>query len=96
MQAFRVVASYRPLPSYGEWAGMRGPLPWERLPAAPVVWWSDGAEQERLLPGGVRVRGSVVDLEGQPPLLQLCGWAKGPEVDVVEALAFPVYRREGR
>jgi hypothetical protein len=57
------------------------------------VWWSDGATQEQLQPGGVRVRGSVVELEGQPPLLRLCGWARGGDVGVVEALMFPVYPR---
>jgi serine/threonine protein kinase len=91
MQAFVVVASGHPLPSYAQWAARRGPMPWQRLPAAKAVWWSDGQSQEPLTLGGERVRGHVVELQGQPPLLQLCGWAKGPEVDAVEALMFPVF-----
>jgi hypothetical protein len=93
MQGFVVVAARQPLPAYAEWAAQRGAPPWQKLPPAQVVWWSDGRTQERMLPGGRRVRGSVVDLEGQPPLLQLCDWAKGPDVDVVEGLTFPVYPR---
>jgi serine/threonine-protein kinase len=96
MQAFVVVAARQPLPAYAEWAGRRGALPWRRLPPAPVVWWSDGETQGRMAPGVGRVRGSVVELEGQPPLLQLCSWAKGQDVDAVEALTFPVYPREDK
>jgi serine/threonine protein kinase len=96
MQGFVVVAARRPLPAYADWAAPRGALPWQKLPPAQVVWWSDGQTQDRLLPGGHRIRGSVVDLAGQPPLLQLCAWAKGPDVDVVEGLMFPVYRRGDR
>jgi hypothetical protein len=93
MQAFVLVESQKPLPAYAEWVGRRGVLPWQHLPAKPIVWWSDGETQERIKPDGGRVRGSVVELEGQPPLLQVCSWARGPDVDVVEALSFPVYRR---
>jgi tRNA A-37 threonylcarbamoyl transferase component Bud32 len=97
MQAFLVVASRQPLRAYGEWAGKRGAIPWQRLPPVPGVWRSNGATLDTMKLGGLRVRGHVVELEGQPPLLQLCSWAKGSDVDVVvEALAFPVYRREGK
>jgi hypothetical protein len=96
LQVFVVVAARQPLPAYAEWAGRRGALPWERLPAAQGVWWSDGATQERLAPGGERVRGKVVEGERPPPLLPLCGWARGHDVDVVAGLMFPVYRREGK
>jgi hypothetical protein len=93
MQAFLVVIGRQSLPAYGEWVRRRGPLPWQRLPASRVVWWSDGETQEQMRSGGERVRGSVVELERQAPLLQLCGWARGADVDVVEALTFPVYPR---
>ncbi len=96
VQAFLVVASAQPLPSYHEWMGQRGPVPWERLPPAPGVWRSDGGTLDAMELGGIRLRGRVVPLEGQPPLLRLCGWAKGPGIDAVEALAFPVYPREGK
>jgi hypothetical protein len=96
MQGFVVVAARQPLPAFADWATPRGAPPWQKLSPAQGVWWSDGQTQDRLVPGGHRVRGSVVDLEGQPPLLHLCAWAKGPEVDVVEGLTFPVYRRGDR
>jgi hypothetical protein len=59
------------------------------------VWASSGETLDRLTPGDGRRRGSVVELEGQAPLLQLCRWARGKDADVVEALTFPVYRRGG-
>jgi serine/threonine protein kinase len=96
MQAFLVVAARQPLPAYGDWVRLRGAIPWQRLRPAAGVWRTNGVTLDAMKLGGVRVRGHVVALEGQPPLLQLCGWAKTPEVDVVEALAFPVYPREGK
>jgi tRNA A-37 threonylcarbamoyl transferase component Bud32 len=93
LQGFLVVASRKPLQPYRTWADLRGAIPWQRLPPSPGVWRSNGETLDTMKLGGVRVRGSVVELEGQPPLLQLCGWARGPDVEVVEALAFPVYPR---
>jgi hypothetical protein len=37
-----------------------------------------------------------VPLHGQPPLLTLCRWARGKDVETVEALAFPVNPVEDR
>jgi hypothetical protein len=96
MQAFLAVAAEKPLPPYRVWHEQRGTMPWQKLAAAPGVWRSDGKTLDPMQLGGVRVRGNVVPLEGQPPLLQLCAWARGPDVDAVEALAFPVNRREGK
>src|SRR5262249_20018224 len=94
MQAYVVVASRQALPTYEEWKrGRAGQSPWRYLPAGPGVWRSDGQTLDPVQPGDVRLRGSEVELAGQPPLLQLARWARGPGV-TVEAVAFPVYRRE--
>ena len=96
MQAYVVVASRQALPTYEEWkSGRAGQGPWRYLPASPGVWRSDGQTLDPVQPGDVRLRGSEVELVGQPPLLQLARWARGPGV-TVEAVAFPVYRREKR
>ncbi len=96
LQAYVVAASRQPLPSYAQWAAQRGTLPWRKLPPSPLVWSSDGRTFQRMAPHEPLVRGSVVELQVQQPLVQLCGWANGPDVDVVQALTFPVYRREGK
>jgi hypothetical protein len=64
-----------------------------RLPARPGVWRSDGEVLDTVQAGDERVRASEVDLEGQPPLLRLSRWLRGRGT-TVEAVAFPVYRRE--
>ena len=64
MQAFVVVASRQPLSGYVEWAAQRQAIPWRKLPASQVVWWSDGQALERMKPGG-RDRGSLIDLGGE-------------------------------
>jgi serine/threonine protein kinase len=96
MQAFLVVASRNALPSYREWSHQRGAIPWRRLPATAGVWRSSGETLDPVTLTGGRTRGHVVALEGQPPLLALCNWARGEDVDAVEGLIFPVYPREGK
>jgi hypothetical protein len=94
MQAYVVVASMQPLPGYEEWKrGRPGECPWRYLPASPGVWRSDGEVLDTVQAGDVLVRAREVDLEGQPPMLPLSRWARGAGV-TVEAVAFPVYRRE--
>ena len=96
LQAYVVVASREPLPAFAEWkAGRPGESPWNHLPPSSGVWRSDGEVLDSVQKGDVRARASEVELEGQPPLLQLSRWARGPGV-TVEAMAFPVYRREKR
>jgi hypothetical protein len=86
-------ASRQVLPSYAQWKRARGGEgPWRYLPASAGVWRSDGETLDAVEQGEVRVRASEVELEGQPPLLQLSRWARGPGT-TVEALALPVYRR---
>jgi hypothetical protein len=99
MQAFLLVAARQPLPAYADWVKKRGPMPWEQIRAAPLVLWSDGEQEQPRspkAPGGEVVRLGVAKLNAQSPIKDLCGWAKGPEVDLVEALAFPVYSREDK
>jgi hypothetical protein len=96
LQAYVVVASRRQLPSYARWkAGQSGTAPWRYVPATAGVWRSDGEMLDSVQAGEVRSRASEVQVEGQPPLLQLSRWARGPGVRV-EAVAFPVYPREKR
>jgi serine/threonine protein kinase len=94
MQAFLVVASRGPFPEYQEWADRRKAPPWGKIPAAPGVWWCDGVTLGPVR-DGTRKRGTVSELKGQPPLLELCAWARERGAEVVEVIAFPVYRREG-
>jgi serine/threonine protein kinase len=93
MQAFMVVASNKPLPSFQEWEKkFAQACPWRKIPASPGVWWSDGRKLGAVRDG---LRGSVVPLKGQPPLRQLADWVREAGNDlVVEAIAFPVYPRE--
>jgi hypothetical protein len=94
MQAYVVVASRQPLPAYQEWKRDRaGASPWQKLEAKSGVWRSDGAGLDTVNKGDVRSRASKMKLKGQPPLLRLSRWLRGPGT-TVEAVAFPVYRRE--
>jgi hypothetical protein len=59
LQAFAVVASRQPLPSYAEWRKQRPPLPWKQTRAlAGVVWKADGMTVRGLF-------GPVVDTRGE-------------------------------
>jgi hypothetical protein len=59
------------------------------------VWCSNGSTLDWLDADGVRLRGEEVEETGQPPLLRLCRWARGEDVDLVEALAFGVFPPRG-
>jgi serine/threonine protein kinase len=97
LQAFVVVASAKPLPAYEEWSKKRGAAPWRRIAGGNRVWWSNAEKLDSKAPGPEVVdRGIVVQLNGQPPLLALCRWARDEDVEAVAALAFPVNPREGR
>ncbi len=92
MQGYIVVASEEALLPYEEWErGRAGEVPWGKLPASRGVWRCDGETLDTVQAG--EVRSTVVELKGAPPLLRLCRWARDPEV-TVEAIAFPVYRKE--
>jgi tRNA A-37 threonylcarbamoyl transferase component Bud32 len=95
LQAYLVVASREPLPAYRDWSSARGKPPWRKLPPTDGVWRSSGETLDPVTPGEGLKRGSIVTLKGQPPLIELCRWAAGQDV-VVEAIAFPVKKREGK
>src|SRR5262249_28058074 len=91
LQVFVVVASREPLPSYNEWRKQRGPAPWQRLAGGDKVWHCDGNKIDKFNPERRIIRGQVVPLLSQPPLMGLCQWTRGGEAElVVDALAFPV------
>jgi hypothetical protein len=91
LQAFVLIASRRPLPAYEKWKGKDGMRQrWESV-RADQVWSYDGREFKpilRLSRGEPRERpGPKVPA----PLQAVCEYLKQlPEVDVVQALAFPV------
>ncbi len=89
LQAYLVVASREPLPPYRDWRSARGASPWTKLPPRDGVWRSSGETLDPVTPSDGVVRGSVVTLTGQPPLIELCQWAGGKDL-VVKAIAFPV------
>jgi serine/threonine protein kinase len=87
VQAFVLLASRRPLPTYADWKATTGPLPWRRE-QADGVWQFDGTRFRRLdvSRGEERVRG------GPPAVLEELGTflRARPEADAVAAVAFPV------
>jgi hypothetical protein len=93
IQAFLAVVSREPLPPYAKWREARKAPPWKHLEPERGVWRSNGETLDPMRKGGLRDRGSVVTREGQPPLLELCRWARA-EGALVEGVAFPVNPRE--
>jgi hypothetical protein len=89
LQAFVLVGSSKPLPTYKEWRARAGEIPWAGTRDGGAWRWQfDGREFTRL----PQERGSI---EGAPkPLRELCNWFKNrPEFDVVQVFAFPVVDR---
>jgi hypothetical protein len=100
LQAFALVVSRQPLPSYRRWRDGLGTIPWQAgLPGARgVVWWHDG---RRLVPltaddpsgqrgGGATVRG------GGDAVAKLAAYLSAiPGVDSVSVKAFPVQPTSG-
>jgi hypothetical protein len=94
LQVFAVVVSEQPLPAYREWKARRAKSPWKPEPQAPrnVVWRSDGGEPKYFDPkhAGAQ-RSKDEEVPGYGPLVTLVDWLrKGPKVEAVEAIAFPV------
>jgi hypothetical protein len=88
LQAFALVVSRAPLPSYREWKDRHGTPHWQpRLSAAPgVVWWSDGRRLRPLTRDHPRAqRGAGATVRGGGTVVaDLAGWFKGiPGVDDV-------------
>src|SRR5262249_843969 len=86
LQAFVLLASGSPLPSYRTWKQQAGAAPWRKCQAERRVWFRDGNFVSD------RKRGQVQPLETIPkPLAGLCDFFKERAgVDDLEVLAFPV------
>jgi hypothetical protein len=93
LQAFVLVASREPLPSYKEWRAANGGPPW-RQTQADGIWRFDGHRYEAMGPQ----RGQERERQGPPQVLQaLCNFFKDrPQVDAIEVLAFPVQPKDGK
>jgi tRNA A-37 threonylcarbamoyl transferase component Bud32 len=91
LQAFVLLASHEPLPSYKEWRAAAGAPPWPKT-QAEGSWRFDGQRFELVGPqrSGERQR------QGPPQALQdLCAFFEDrPQVDAIEVLAFPVEPKE--
>jgi hypothetical protein len=89
-QAFVVIASRAPWPSYAEWSRNLGALPWKSVPLDDV-WRYDGFNFDREIQ-----RGDLRPLADVPkPLEATCRTlGTGPGVLAIRALAFPVKPRE--
>ena len=100
LQAFALVVSRQPLPSYREWKKRIGPMAWAaKLPCDPgVVWRDDGQGLQPLLSddnAGTRGKG-VKARDSGAPAAKLASWLRGlPGVDAVTLEAFPVEPASG-
>ncbi len=91
LQAFVLVASRRPLPSFASWPARAG-LPWTAAKAGEA-WRYDGRD---LAPLGDSVRGTERRVSPAPaPFAATCRYlSRLPGVDAVQAIAFPVLPAE--
>jgi hypothetical protein len=91
LQAFAVVASRQPLPTYDEWRKMRGELPWRRAGAVSgFVWRGDGLRLDRLAAGG-ETRGTEVTAGDAGLMEELGRRLRGaPGVEAVAVIGFAV------
>jgi hypothetical protein len=89
LQAFLLVASRKPLPSYARWKAGAGDSPWKPV-QADGVWVYDGRHFEPLGSD----RGRVEEFPGLPkPFEDVCQSLKGhPDIEAIRGLAFPVRR----
>jgi Protein kinase domain len=93
-QAFVVVASRKPLPSYAEWKRMRGEAKWVRDPKCIGVWGYGEGKLFTMLAGQRQDRGKEGVEKGVPALEALCGSLTKGQVEAVNALAFQVKPKE--
>ena len=96
LQAFALVVSKSPLPSFHEWQRRVGAPPWSAgLPGlAGVVWRHDG---HWIIPGSSSdpngQRGKGKSIRGGSAVAALADWLRAiPGIDAVEVVAFPVPR----
>jgi serine/threonine protein kinase len=86
-QAFVLLASSRPLPSFRRWQEEAGRLPWRATSLDASVWRFDGEQlREGLL------RGTIEHLELGHALPDVCAWLqRQDDIEAVRVIAFPVY-----
>jgi hypothetical protein len=91
LQAFVLVASRRPLPSFDSWPARAG-LPWTAIKAGEA-WRYDGRD---FAPLGDSVRGTERRVPPAPaPFAATCRYlSRQPGVNSVQAIAFPVLPAE--
>jgi tRNA A-37 threonylcarbamoyl transferase component Bud32 len=91
LQAFVAIASRQALPPFREWRQSVANLRWQRLPAqAGVVWWGNGERLDPVLQGEGQ-RGTVSDLPGIVPLLEVIHAVRGAAgIEAVAVCAFAV------
>jgi tRNA A-37 threonylcarbamoyl transferase component Bud32 len=96
LQAFTVVASVEPLPSFAAWKKKRGAAKWKKLPPGEGVWDGDpeGVTRRPVGMGRPMVRGKEVDEPNRPPLDELCRSLKVGGVETVTGVAFGVKPKE--
>lgn len=100
LQAFALVASSQPLPSFKDWWTQRSGCPWKKHEAPPgIVWKSDGIEDVEALteedPNGQRAKS--MEVPGKTAVVQLAKWLReAPQIEAVEVLGFAVMPREKR
>jgi hypothetical protein len=93
LQAFAVVASSQPLPSFQKWWSRQG-CPWQKSKAPPDVVWRvfDGAEVVGLTADPAD-RGKR-EVPGKASVARLAEWLwKRPRVEAVAVLGFAVEKR---
>jgi predicted Ser/Thr protein kinase len=91
LQAFALVASRKPLPPFAYWKPS-GALPWARLTGEPDGAWRYDGQWFHPLPRPTSERGHERRKSEPPrPFADVCQFLKAqPELDAVQALAFPV------
>lgn len=98
LQAYVVAASSKPLPPYVEWRKTRTGVSWKALPPGKTVWEADSDELyqvNQLQADRNAARFRIEEVPGVPPLMSLCRSLKDGGVEAVEAIAFPVFPKEG-
>ncbi|HEX8199704.1 MAG TPA: serine/threonine-protein kinase [Isosphaeraceae bacterium] len=87
LQAFVLLASRSPLPSYAEWKSRHEPVPWETIPSDKGVWLYDGVSYD---PMG-QSRGQERPSGCPKPFANACNTLRSrPDFEAIRALAFPV------
>jgi serine/threonine protein kinase len=91
LQAFAVVASRRPLPSYKEWRSRRGALAWSQHTPPEGTVWEDMGDGPLAFTSEHPRRAKDRSVAGKTPLAELTAWLRqDAEVDTVAAIAFAV------